>query len=133
MKRAVRTSVIGLGFMLSLAGCMHTPTGMSEKGVNRDIHSEEAEMQITDKLEPIAEPSVQGPMMVFGVKSFGCTKPSDFRISDRVDGERCLIEIVREKPDFCKKAPSIRTMRVEWSASDECVGLPVEFGNPLLK
>lgn len=129
MKRVARTLAISLGFMLSLVGCMHTPAEMSEKGADK----EGTGMQAIEKLEPIVEPDVQGPMVVFGVKSLGCTKPSDFRINARVDDERCLIEIVREKPDLCKKAPSIRTMRVEWTAPSECVGLPVEFGNPLLK
>ena len=128
MKGEVRTAVTGLVFILSLTGCMHTPEELSKKSATKEV-----ETQVTDNLEPIAEPSVQGPMMVFGVKSFGCTKPTDFRISAKADGGHCLIEIVREKPDFCKKAPSISTMRVEWAAPSECAGLPVEFGNPLLK
>lgn len=90
-------------------------------------------MEIRDKLESIVEPNIQGPTMVFGVKSFGCTKASDFSINAKVEDGHCLIEILREVPDFCKKAPSIRTMRIEWAAPDDCAGLPVEFSNPLLK
>lgn len=125
----VRASVLGLGFALSLIGCMHSPAGQPEA----EVRKKGTEMQTRDKLESLSEPSIQGPTLVFGVKSFGCTKSSDFSINAKAESGRCLVEVLREVPDYCKQAPSIRTMRIEWAAPDDCAGLPVEFSNPLLK
>ena len=125
----IKTLAISSSLMLSLVGCMNSSTEQSENGT--DV--KEVKMQILSQEEPISEPNLQGPTLVFGVKSFGCTKVSDFRIEAKAEGGRCLVEIVREIPDRCKQAPSIRTMRMDWAAPDDCAGLPIEFSNPLLQ
>ena len=53
------------------------------------------------------------------VKSNGCTKPEDFRLDMLNGGDHTLLNIVRIKPDRCKRMPKLMAITLPFSAKQQ--------------
>lgn len=64
------------------------------------------------------------------VMSTGCTRPEDFAIEVRERGDRCELKIYRQRPDRCRRAPMLKQLVLEWTASEACRNRELILMNP---
>ena len=84
------------------------------------------------KLEAIENAGIRGGKLVFSAVSNGCSDSADFTFNADAIDNQCQAQIVRLKPDYCKKAPEIKRFEIDWSPPQACKGLPVVFDNPAM-
>jgi len=84
------------------------------------------------QLVPVSAIKFNGSKISAGVISFGCTTSADFTIQHAVVNGVCELKINRVKRDFCKRAPFVANIELEWSQPDDCTDLNIVVANPLL-
>lgn len=83
-------------------------------------------------LEKAGDVSHDGRLIQARVISTGCTSSTDFHIEYNVEGGVCQVTIVRDKRDFCRKAPEVIQVQIPWERPMDCAGLDIVFTNPPL-
>lgn len=95
-------------------------------------HSDTQEPALSASLEPASNMQFNGRSILATVTSNGCTSSADFHIEYALLEEHCQISIVRDKPDYCRRAPFPQQITIDWVAPAECRQLNLVFANPPL-
>lgn len=90
------------------------------------------ESAATSPLEPASFIEYNGNSILANVISTGCTSSADFHIEYTMVENQCQISIVRDKPDFCRRAPFTKQVQVDWNLPAECANTPLVLTNPPL-
>lgn len=85
-----------------------------------------------NSIEAISAVEFDGEKIKLSVLSFGCTNAADFQVQHAVSDNRCNITIVRTKPDFCRRAPFVANIEIEWSLPKDCTDMTLQINNPIL-
>ncbi len=86
----------------------------------------------TEMPEALSGFKFDGNTVVAEVISHGCTRNDDFNVDYSIDENQCKIRLTRVKPDLCRRAPMLQTIKVQWQAPAECESLPIVLLNPIL-
>lgn len=101
-------------------------------GTNSKAKNLTSEQMKNNNPEPVSGFKFDGNTIVADVISHGCTRNDDFRIEHVVSQNQCMLVVTRIKPDFCRRAPMLQTINVEWQVPAECQSLPIVLSNPVL-
>lgn len=85
-----------------------------------------------NKLESISGVSFDGKQIKASVISHGCTNATDFIIEHELVDNRCVLTIIRSKPDMCRRAPMLAEVSFDWSVPEDCTGSDIFVANPML-
>lgn len=58
-------------------------------------------------LEAVYGFNINDRAVSFTVISNGCTNDSDFQLSSKMSGQTVELSLIRKKPDYCRKMPSL--------------------------
>ena len=73
-----------------------------------------------------------GVAVMAKVISTGCTSDEHFEVYQEVRDGSCYLTLMRNKPDYCRRAPFVMDVSVPWTLTEDCSTLPVVFGNELI-
>lgn len=93
----------------------------------------QADATAHNKLERVANVTVNQHNVLATVVSNGCTSAQDFTVQYELVNDQCRVSIVRTKPDYCKRAPMAVDLRIASSLPSDCVGAEMIVINPELK
>ena len=82
--------------------------------------------------ESISRVEFDGENLAFTVISNGCTRAEHFSVKEDIVGEQCQLTIVRDQPDFCRRAPLPVDLSISWQPSNACGSKEIIITNPLL-
>ena len=82
--------------------------------------------------EPLANVQYNGVEVIAEVISHGCTAAEDFSVQHESVDNVCYATVVRDKPDYCRRAPAQIKIVLKWSQPEACASLPLAFTNPEL-
>jgi len=85
-----------------------------------------------NKLERISSVSFDGVQISFSVISTGCTGAENFTVEHQVVDGVCRVQVTRNMPDMCRRAPFIADVKLDWTQPELCIDLPVVIDNPVL-
>lgn len=85
-----------------------------------------------ESLESISQVVFDGETLGFTVISNGCTRAEHFSVKEDIVGEQCQLTIVRDQPDFCRRAPLPVDLSISWQPSNACGSKEIIITNPLL-
>ena len=74
-----------------------------------------------------------GNSVMAKVISTGCTSSEHFEVRHEVREARCYLTLVRNKPDFCRRAPFAKDVIVPFTPPAACSALPVAFDNEIVE
>ena len=74
-----------------------------------------------------------GNAVMAKVISTGCTSSEHFEVVHEVREARCYLTLVRNKPDFCRRAPFAMDVIVPFTPPAACSALPVAFDNEIVE
>jgi len=105
--------------------------------VNKQAAKTTTELAPVDKykdetLESISRVEFNGETLAFTVISNGCTRAEHFSVKENIVDGQCQLTIVRDKPDFCRRAPLSVDLSISWQPSDACESKEIIITNPLL-
>lgn len=129
---------IQMFYILIISFCLVISACQSKDTVNESSSSLSEEKLATKEdikqlLEPISNPDVFEGAISFASVSNGCTRAADFKIIQISEAHgTCELAIYRVKPDYCKKAPQLIDIKLEWNRAEACEGAEVGFINPRL-
>jgi len=131
-KTAVLCLFFGIGALVGCGFSQAQPADSADR-TNKLIPAK-ATMAKNDEaqLVPVSAIKFNGSKISAGVISFGCTTSADFTIQHAVVNGVCELKINRVKRDFCKRAPFVANIELEWSQPDDCTDLNIVVANPLL-
>ena len=82
--------------------------------------------------EQVQSIAYDGAAVVAKVISTGCTSDEHFEVYQEVRDGSCYLTLMRNKPDYCRRAPFVMDVTVPWTLTEDCSTLPVVFGNELI-
>lgn len=132
MRYLIKSAKVVAFVVVSVTTIACTYNSASSVSENVKLITEEP-MEREAKLESIADPQVLAEAVVFMAISVGCSQSSHFSVNARVDGDQCLLAIIRDKPDNCMAAPMRKSFRVNWIVPEQCQELELVFENPRLE
>ena len=74
-----------------------------------------------------------GNAVMAKVISTGCTSSEHFEVVHEVREAQCYLTLVRNKPDFCRRAPFAMDVIVPFTPPAACSALPVAFDNEIVE
>jgi len=83
------------------------------------------------ELENVGHISFDGTRVLASVVSTGCTQAEHFSVLHEAQADMCVVQLVRTRPDYCRKAPFAVDIALPWQPANECQSLPVIFANPV--
>lgn len=63
------------------------------------------------------------------VVSSGCTKADHFSVNHQVSDNSCLLTIIRDTADYCKRAAFVMGIDFEWPLVEACQSREIVFAN----
>lgn len=84
------------------------------------------------RLEPLQYIAIDGDTINFGAQSTGCTLAEHFHIEHHAHDGRCEIAVIRDKPDFCRRAPQVADLNLIWERPANCDADAVHISNPIV-
>ncbi len=118
------------GTAVDTKGIQATLADVSEKTTDS---AEKAEKQDTMQPERVGSISYDGSNVLATVISTGCTSSEHFDVISQMEETRCLVTLVRNKPDYCRRAPFAMDISVAWDAPSQCDTDVLEFTNPVVE
>jgi len=105
--------------------------------VNKQAKKTTTEPAAVDKYsdetpESISRVEFDGEILTFTVISNGCTRAEHFSVKEDIVDGQCQLTIVRDKPDFCRRAPLPVDLSISWQPSDTYASKEIIITNPLL-
>lgn len=85
-----------------------------------------------EQSEKVGRISYDDAVINASVVSTGCTLSEHFKVEHDVRGGICHVTLVRTKPDYCRRAPFMIDIAIEWVRPAECESLMLEFTNPIV-
>lgn len=104
---------------------------IDEKTVEAETLAVNATTPNTDQ-EALQFASFTEGFVRFGVRSTGCTTAEHFHIEHELQEGQCAVTIVRDKPDFCRRAPHVIELSLAWSPPPSCNASAVQISNPIV-
>ena len=74
----------------------------------------------------------EGNAVTAKVISTGCTSSEHFEVRHEVQEGQCYLTLIRNKPDYCRRAPFAMDVVVPFTPPATCSALPVAFGNEIV-
>lgn len=132
MQTGILCLVVGVGVLVGCGFSQAQSAGSADRS-NKLIPAK-VTMAKNDEVQlvPVSAIKFNGSKISAGVISFGCTTSADFTIQHAIVNGVCEVKINRVKRDFCKRAPFVANIELEWSQPDDCRELDIVVVNPLL-
>lgn len=139
-RRWVRFSGL-LCVLLAASGCTAggSPSGSPVEGAvkpsNTSVGSEA--VRVRDKLKKVEPANVgsisyDGTHVLATVVSTGCTSPEHFEVVSQMNETSCLVTLMRNRPDFCRRAPFVMEVSVAWELPAGCEREALVLTNPIV-
>ena len=85
----------------------------------------------TRSVETVGSIEFDGTSVNATVVSTGCTTSENFSVEHAQDADTCHVVLLRNKADFCRRAPFVATVSVPWVPPANCESQSVVFDNPI--
>lgn len=98
------------------------------------LSSKETEMKPSAEnpiVEPVENITFDGNSIVASVTSTGCTTSEHFEVKSVVQDSVCEVTLLRNKPDYCRRAPFSVEVSVPWEPEANCAIDTLVFANPV--
>lgn len=139
-RRLIRVAAL-LCLALVAQGCTAggSPSGeLVEDSVTKDKTSvSEEPVTVRDKLSnaqpaQVGSISFDGTHVLATVVSTGCTSHEHFEVLSQTNATSCQVTLMRNKPDFCRRAPVAVDIAIAWEMPANCDSDTLVFTNPVI-
>lgn len=83
-------------------------------------------------IEPVSDISFDGGSVNATVMSTGCTTAESFEVSSELLNSSCVVTLLRNKPDYCRRIPFAVEVSVSWEPDADCVAHALVFTNSIV-
>ena len=84
-------------------------------------------------METVGSIEFDGTSINATVISTGCTTSDNFSVEQVEEAGVCRVVLMRDKPDFCRRAPFVASVAVPFELPENCENLSVVFDNPVVE